>query len=65
MSQMESRWDKPAYEVLVEIGFAHGAMQLARMEHKGRSTWKTRKIAEKHAADFTAWHGKIAYVSEV
>lgn len=58
------RLGKPEFEILCEIGFAYGAMQLARLEHKGRSVWKTRRIAEKHAREYTQVHGRVAYVSE-
>jgi len=64
MRTLEQAWSKPEWEVLIESGFAHGAMQIARLDYRGRSVWKTRRIAEKHAAEFTAAHGKVAYVSE-
>lgn len=59
------RLEKPEFEVLCELGVAHGALQIARLEHKGRSVWKTRRAAEKHAREYTAAHGHVAYVSEV
>lgn len=59
------RIEKPEYEVLCEMGFAHGAQQIARLDHRGRSVWKTRRIAEKHAREYSAAHGRVAYVSEV
>ena len=62
---LQDAWAKPEYEVLCEMGFAHGTLQLARLEHRGRTVWKTRRIAEKHAREFTALHGRTAYVSEV
>lgn len=62
---LEERWARPEYEVLCEMSFAHGALQIARLQHRGRTIWKTRRTAEKHAHDFTARHGHVAYVSEV
>jgi len=64
MRTLEQAWNRPEYEVLVVLGYEHGAQQLARLEHKGRSVWKTRRIAEQHAREYTAAHGKEAYVSE-
>lgn len=52
------------WEVLCVVGYANGAQQIARLEHKGRSTWKTKAIAERHAREYTAAHGRDAYVSE-
>jgi hypothetical protein len=62
---LEERWARPEYEVLCEMGFAHGALQIARLEHRGRAIWKTRRTAERHAREFTEKHGHVAYVSEV
>lgn len=61
---LEERWAKPSYEVFCVLGYVNGAQQIARLEHKGRSEWKTRRIAEKHAREYTALHGREAYVSE-
>lgn len=52
------------YEVLCVIGYVDGVQQIARLEHEGRSTWRTRAIAERHAREYTAAHGRDAYVSE-
>lgn len=61
---LAQRWEKPEYEVLCEIGFSHGALQIARLEHKGRAVWKTKRVAEKHAREYSEIHGRVAYVSE-
>lgn len=61
---LEERLARPHYEVFCVIGFENGAQQIARLEHKGRSEWKTRRIAERHAAEYRAAHGRDAYVSE-
>lgn len=61
---IEQQWERPEYEVLCELGFSNGAMQIARLEHKGRCVWKSRATAEKHAAEYSANHGRVAYVSE-
>ena len=63
MRSLENAWAKPEYEVLVVLGYENGAQQIARLEHKGRSVWKTRRIAERHAKEYTAAHGTEAYVS--
>ena len=57
------RLEKPAFEVLCELGFNRGVLQIARLEHKGRSVWKTQRIAEKYAREYTEKHGFLAYVS--
>ena len=64
MRKLSEMLEKPEYEVLVVQGYSCGVQQIARLEHKGRMTWKTKRIAEKHAREFTAMHGKEAYVSE-
>lgn len=58
------RIERPEYEVLIVTGYAHGAQQIARLEHRGRMVWKTRRTAERHAREFTERHGQTAYVSE-
>tara|TARA_Y100000593_G_scaffold90778_1_gene177966 strand:+ start:1232 stop:1387 length:156 start_codon:yes stop_codon:yes gene_type:complete len=37
----------------------------SRVSVNGRVEWKTKRIAEKHAREFTEKHGKIARVYEV
>lgn len=61
---IEDRWQRPEYEVLCVIGYDGCVQQIARLEHKGRSVWRTRSIAERHAREYTAAHGCDAYVSE-
>ncbi len=55
---------RPNYEVLCVLGHENGAQQLARLEHEGRIEWKSRAVAERHAQEYTARHGRQAYVSE-
>ena len=64
MRQLAEMLNRPEFEVLVEDGFRDGVLQIARLEHKGRCVWKTKRIAERHAREFTAMHGKTAYVSK-
>lgn len=61
---IEQAWTKPEFQVFCETGMAHGAMQIAILEYKGRTAWKTRRTAEKRAREFTERHGLVAYVSE-
>lgn len=61
---LDDRTARPHYEVLVEIGFENGCLQIAYLEHMGRSEWRTRRTAEKHAREYTQKHGRAAYVSE-
>lgn len=65
MRTLEERWAKPEYEVLCELGIKYGAMQVARLEYRGRTIWKDRRTAERHAREYTAAHGLVAYVSEI
>lgn len=62
---LEERHARPEYEVLCVLGYENGVQQVARLEHRGRIVWKTRRTAERHARDYTALHGREAYVSEV
>ena len=64
MRNSGQRHAAPEYEVLCVTEYKDGAQQIARLEHKGRSVWKTKRIAERHAKEFTDMHGKEAYVSE-
>ena len=60
----KDKWHSPRFEVLVVLGYENGAQQIAHLEANGRSEWKTRRIAERHAKEFQQLHGKEAYVSE-
>lgn len=61
---LEAKWAKPEYEVLCHVGHRDGAITVARLEHKGRSVWKSRATAERHAREYQAAHGRMAYASE-
>lgn len=61
---LEERYTAPMYEVIVCLGYENGAAQYARLEHKGRSEWKTKRIAEKHAREYKATHLRDAWASE-
>lgn len=65
MQTLEERWARPEYEVLVVTGYANGAQQIARLEHRGRTSWKSKRTADRYAREFTEMHGNEAYVSEV
>lgn len=60
---VEQAWAKPEYEVLCHIGTSNGAVQVAQLEHKGRSVWKCKATAQRHANDYQAAHKRLAYVS--
>lgn len=61
---LEAKWAKPEYEVLCHVENKDGIIIVARLEHKGRSVWKSRTTAERHARDYQAAHGFMAYASE-
>lgn len=61
---LEERWDNPIYEIVVELGFKDGCLQIGYLEHRGRSEWRTKRVAEKHAREYTEMHGRVAYVQE-
>lgn len=61
---LEAALTKPEYEVLCHVGYANGATQIARLDVKGRSVWKTRAAAERHAQEYQTAHNRLAYVSE-
>lgn len=54
------------YEVITAIypEYAKGDCVYARLEYKGRSEWKTKRIAQKHAREYKARHLKDAWVQE-
>ena len=64
MRTLMERLEAPEYEVFCVLGYENGARQIAVLEHKGRSKWKTRRVAERHAREYTEMHGREAYVSE-
>lgn len=52
------------YEVIVNIQTDNSKSPIyARMEHKGRCEWKTKRIAEKHAREYKATHLRDSWVS--
>lgn len=53
------------YEVIVQHEDSTGKIFYSRLEHKGRSTWKTKRIAQKHAREFKAVHLRDSWVQEV
>ncbi len=59
------------YEVVVDTGEtykSHDGRDVPKygmLEHKGRSEWKTKRIAEQHARDYKATHLRDAWVQEV
>ena len=61
---LEQRLAAPEYEVLCVVGYVDGVQQIARLEYRNRSVWKTRAAAERHAKQYTATHDRLAYVSE-
>lgn len=52
------------WEVVCAIPDGAGRIRYARLEHKGRTSWKTKRIAEKHARDYKANHLRDSWVSE-
>lgn len=65
----------PLYEVTVDTGETYdvdngrgGTRPVTRyaiLKYKGRSTWKTKRIADKHAREYKATHLRDAWVQEV
>ena len=63
------------YEVKVDTGETYDVdngwggtrpvTKYGTLDHKGRSTWKTKRIAEKHAREYKATHLRDAWVQEV
>ena len=41
-----------------------GKTDYARIEHRGRIEWKTKRTAEKHARDYKARHLRDAWAQE-
>lgn len=60
----QDRWNSPRFQVLIVLGYENGVQQVSFLEVNGRSEWKTKRIAERHAKEFRQIHGKEAYVSE-
>lgn len=57
---------KKLYEVIVNIQTDNDKMPIyARMEHKGRVEWKTKRIAQKHAREYKAKHLRDSWVSVI
>lgn len=63
-TEIESAWSRPLWEVLCVIGYIDGVQQIARLENRGRMTWTRKSTAERHAAEYQAKHGRLAYASE-
>jgi hypothetical protein len=55
------------YEVWVDSGelTPHGTTKYAVLDVNGRSEWKTKRIAKKHAREYKAIHLRDSWVSEV
>lgn len=51
------------YEVICQIP-KDGGFIYARLQVKNRFTWKTKRIAEKHAREYKALHLRDSWVSE-
>lgn len=52
------------YEAIAAIDNPDGTVSYARIEHKGRSVWKTRRTARKHAMEYKALHLRDAWEQE-
>lgn len=52
------------YLIKTEIGEDNPPVY-ARLEHKGRSEWKTKRIAQKHAREYKAIHLRDSWVQEI
>lgn len=54
------------YEVIVALPADYGAggPYYARLDHNGRSQWKTKRIAERHAREYKGAHLLDAWVQE-
>lgn len=53
------------YEVIVANEYSTGKILYSRLEFKGRSVWKTKRIALNHARKFKAIHLRDSWVAEV
>lgn len=55
------------YEVIIATypEHANGKCVYTRLHHKGRSEWKTKRIAQKHAYEYKAKHLSDSWVQEV
>jgi hypothetical protein len=54
------------YEVIVDIEEdPDKPRRYARLSHKDRTEWKTKRIAQKHAREYKARHLRDSWVSEV
>ncbi len=57
----------PAKQWEIVVGFldANNRPYFAYLEHRGRTTWKSKRIAQKHCDEYTAENDEIAWVQEV
>ncbi len=52
------------YEVIVPI-YGGDKVLFSRMAHKGRTEWKDKRTAERHAREYKAKHMQDAWVQEI
>jgi hypothetical protein len=52
------------YEVIISVPQDDGTTHYARLEHKGRSQWKTKRIAQKHCREYRMAHLRDGWVNE-
>lgn len=52
------------WEVIVEIPQEDAPPRYARLWHKGRYQWKTKRIAQKHCREYRMAHLRDAWISE-
>lgn len=53
------------YEVIIALPQPNGATYYARLEHRGRSQWRTKAIAQKHCREYRMAHLRDGWVREV
>jgi len=54
-----------SYEVVIALEQPNGDVYYARLEHKGRSQWRTKRIAQRHCGEYRMAHLRDGWVSEV
>lgn len=52
----------PHFEVIIANPETDGKITYSRLEYRGRTSWKTLRIAEKHAREFKSIHLRDAWV---
>ena len=53
------------YEVVADVSPDPLVVRYARVEHRGRSEWRTKRTAEKHAREYRATHLRDAWVNPI